>query len=315
MNFNVLQPVVVLVGPTAVGKTELSIQLAERFEAEIVSADSRLLYIGMDIGTAKPSQADRLRVPHHLIDVARPDEIWSLATFQHAASQVIAQIHARQRLPILVGGSGQYVRAILEGWQAPAVAPDPRLRNALEAWTAEITPLGLHTRLAALDPAAASKIDPSNTRRTIRALEVIFSTGELFSAQRTRMPSLYHSLVLGLTRPRADLYARIDARIEAMFQDGLVNEVQHLLDCGYSDELPNLSAIGYREVCAYLQGKMTLEQAKSTMQRQTRIFVRRQANWFKPDDPRIQWFTAGQGTLNAMTDVIIKWFELMKISG
>ncbi len=307
MDFIKLQPLVLLVGPTAVGKTELSIQLAERFHAEIVSADSRLLYIGMDIGTAKPSQADRQRVPHHLIDVARPDEIWSLATFQQAAYQAIAQIHARQHLPILVGGSGQYIRAILEGWQAPAVAPDSRLRNALETWGTVITPLGLHTRLAGIDPVAASKIDPSNVRRTIRALEVIFSTGELFSSQRKHSPRLYRSLVLGLTRPRSDLYDRVDARIESMFQQGLVDEVKQLLEQGYSHELPTLSAIGYREVCAYLQGKISLEQAKVTMKRQTRIFVRRQANWFKAGDPGIKWFNADVEALEAITVTVSNW--------
>ena len=307
MDYTKQQPLVALVGPTAVGKTELSIQLAERFKAEIVSADSRLLYTGMDIGTAKPTQAERARITHHLIDVAQPDEIWSLATYQHASVDVITQIHARQRLPLLVGGTGQYVRAILEGWQAPAVAPDPYLRKALQAWAESITPSGLHTRLAVIDPAAASQIDPSNLRRTIRALEVIFSSGELFSTQRMRLSSSYRSLVLGLTRPRLELYARIDARIEDMFRHGFIDEVKNLLEQGYSPELPTLTAIGYREVGAYLHGTITLEEAKTSMRRQTRVFVRRQANWFKPDDPHIHWFMAGPDTLNEMTTVISNW--------
>jgi tRNA dimethylallyltransferase len=263
----------------------------------------------MDIGTAKPTPAERALVPHHLIDIARPDETWSLAIYLQAAENAIAHIQARQRLPLLVGGSGQYIRAILEGWQVPVVAPDAPLRHALETWAESITPLGLHQRLAILDPKAALQIDYQNVRRTIRALEVIFSTGKPFSTQKNRQPSPYHCLILGLTRPRPELYARIDTRIEAMFQAGFTEEVKRLLEMGYSHELPNLSAIGYREVCAFILGKITLEEAKTQMKRQTRVFVRRQANWFKPDDPNIQWFTAGPNTLELMVEIVKNWLE------
>jgi tRNA dimethylallyltransferase len=303
-------PLVAIVGPTAAGKTEIAIQLAERLGGEIVSADSRLFYRGMDIGTAKPTAAERRRVPHHLIDVADPDEAWSLATFQQQASQAIAGIHARNRLPFLVGGTGQYFRAVTQGWTVPPVSPNPRLRGALEAWGEQVGKDGLHARLAALDPQAAASIDPRNLRRTVRALEVILSTGRRFSQQRQRGASPYRLLVLGLNRPRPELYARIDARVDAMLQAGLVQEVRGLLDKGYSPDLPTLSAIGYREMIAYLQGKIGLDEAVAQIKRQTRLLVRRQANWFKLDDPHIHWFVAGPQTTGQMQAEIEKIFDI-----
>lgn len=287
-------PLVVIVGPTAVGKTEISIQLAERLGGEIVSADSRLFYRSMDLGTAKPTPEQRARVPHHLIDVADPDQTWSLAVFQRAATEAIADIHTRGKLPLLVGGTGQYVHAVTHGWAPPAVAPDPRLRAELEGMAKSLGNDWLHKRLAALDLAAAERIDPRNLRRTVRALEVIFTTGRKFSEQRGQGDSPYRLLTLGLTRPRPELYARIDARIEAMFAAGLLDEVRVLLAKGYSPELPAMTSIGYRECAAVLEGRMTLEQARVQMRRLTRIFVRRQANWFKLGDPQIHWFEAGQ---------------------
>jgi tRNA dimethylallyltransferase len=298
---------VVILGPTAVGKTELALHLAERFQGEIVSADSRLFYCGMDIGTAKPTPEERQRIPHHLIDVAQPDEVWSLATFRQRAQETITDIHARGRLPFLVGGTGQYLRAVAQGWQPPEIQPDPRLRGALESWAAEIGFNGLHDRLAALDPQAAAVIDPHNLRRTVRALEVILTSGRRFSEQRKSGPSLYRLLQLGLIRPRPELYARIDARIAAMFRDGLVAEVQGLLDQGYSPDLPALSAIGYREVIAALQGQYSLTEAQHQIERNTRTFVRRQANWFKPDDPNIHWFTPGPNTIDEMEALVRNW--------
>ncbi len=293
-------PLVVILGPTAVGKTELSLRLAERLGGEIVSADSRLFYRGMDIGTAKPSPEERARVPHHLIDVADPDETWSLALFQRAARRAIADIHARGRLPFLVGGTGQYLRAVYEDWQLPEQRPHPRLRAALEAWGKTLGPEELHRRLALLDPPAASRIEPRNLRRTVRALEVIFLTGKRFSSQRRRGTPPYRTLLLGLTRPREELYARVDARIHAMLEAGLVEEVRSLLARGYAPDLPALSAIGYKQIAAYLEGKITLEEAIAEMKRLTRQFVRRQANWFKADDPAIHWFPAGEEALPAM---------------
>jgi tRNA dimethylallyltransferase len=306
-NQNSLIRLVVILGPTAVGKTEISIQLAERFAGEIVSADSRLFYRGMDIGTAKPSAEDRERVPHHLIDVADPDEIWSLALFQTEANKAIRDIYLKQHLPFLVGGTGQFIRSIIEGWSVPPVEPNPRLREALTLLSKKIGPTQLHNKLTILDPQAARNIDPTNVRRTIRAMEVIYSTGIRFSEQRKSGDIQYNSLIIGLTCPRVDLYQRIDERISSMIAAGFVEEVRQLLDRGYSAELPTMSAIGYSEIAAFIQGRITLEDAITLMKRRTRDFVRRQANWFKESDPQIHWFTTGKETVDAMGELIFNW--------
>ena len=297
---------ILLVGPTAVGKTELAIQLAERLDGEIVSADSRLFYRGMDIGTAKPTPAERARVRHQLIDIADPDEILSLAVFQQRAREAIADIHTRNKIPFLVGGTGQYVRAVTEGWTPPEVEPDERLREEFERLKGEKGIRWLHDKLRSLDPEAADKIDARNYRRTIRALEVIMTTGRRFSEQRGQSESAYHLITIGLTRPRSELYERVDRRIEAMFTGGLLDEVKRLHSKGYSPYLPTMSAIGYRECIRVLQGEITEEQAKAEIRRATRIFVRRQANWFKESDPNIKWFQVEDGVEEAIESYIRK---------
>ncbi|MGB7874890.1 MAG: tRNA (adenosine(37)-N6)-dimethylallyltransferase MiaA, partial [Anaerolineales bacterium] len=249
---------------------------------------------------------ERARVPHHLIDVANPDEIWSLAVFQQKATETITDIQARDKLPFLVGGTGQYVRAVTEGWTPPKVEPDPRLRGVFEKLAEEEDIYWLHEALKLNDPIAAEKIDPRNLRRTIRALEVIFTTGKPFSQQRGQSELPYDLLTIGLKRPREELYLRVDERIEAMFEAGFVDEVRDLLDKGYSPDLPTMSAIGYRECVRVIEGQMSVEQAKVEMRRATRVFVRRQANWFKEDDPDIHWFDAGQENLVRLVDDLIR---------
>ena len=303
------KPLVVIAGPTAVGKTEIALSVAERIGGEIVSADSRLFYRGMDIGTAKPTAEERMRVPHHLIDVSDPDERWSLTIFQERAQEAIAAVHARGKLPFLVGGTGQYIWAVIEGWQPPSQQPDPALRSAIEAWASEIGADELYRRLAILDPTAADVIDPRNLRRTVRALEVIFGSGRRFSDQRQKSPSPYDVLLIGLDRPRAELYARIDARIQAMLEGGFVAEVKALLDKGYSPNLPTLSAIGYREIVAYLKGEMSLEDAVIQMKRLTRRYVRQQGAWFRGEDTSIHWFEVDQDAAGRVYDLVKKWDE------
>jgi tRNA dimethylallyltransferase len=298
---------VVILGPTAVGKTEIAIQLAEQLDGEIVSADSRLFYRGMDIGTAKPSTQERTRIPHHLIDVAEPDETWSLAIFQLEANKAIHKIHAEHHRPFMVGGTGQFVRSIIEGWKLPAVKPDPHLRELLTQWSSVIGPNELHSKLAILDLQAANTIDPTNVRRTIRALEVILSTGKRFSDQKTSGYVLYDPLLIGLTRPRPELYQRIDERINRMIECGFVEEVRRLLELGYSPDLPTMSAIGYAEIVAYIQGNINLDEAIMLIKRRTRGFVRRQANWFKERDPAIHWFQVSAGTLEDTEKLIETW--------
>lgn len=294
------RPLILIVGPTAVGKTEVAIQLAERLNGEIVSADSRLFYRGMDIGTAKPTIEEQARVHHHLIDIANPDEILSLAVFQQKAREVIEDIHARNNLPFLVGGTGQYVRAVTQGWTPPEVKPDERLRDELKKLTDENGIFWLHDKLGSLDPEAAGKIDARNFRRTIRALEVIMTTGKKFSEQRGQSDSPYRLVTIGLRRPREELYRRVDARIETMFANRFVEEVKGLLAKGYPPSLPTMSAIGYRECVGVIQGQLTEEQAKVEIRRATRVYVRRQANWFKESDPNIHWFRVEEGIIDTM---------------
>jgi tRNA dimethylallyltransferase len=302
-------PLIVIVGPTGVGKSEIAIRLAERLNGEIVSADSRLFYRGMDIGTAKPTREERVRVPHHLIDVAEPDETWSLSVFQKAASDAIAEIRAHGRLPFLVGGTGQYIYAVTHGWAPPRVPPNPRMRTVLENMGLSMGKIWLHERLASIDAEAAASIDPRNMRQTVRALEVIFQTGMKFSQQRLHGDSEYRLMTIGLTRPRPELYARIDARIEAMFANGFLDEVRRLEQAGFSPILPTMSAIGYRECNAILQGKLSLLEAKAQMKRATRAFVRRQANWFKLEDPDIHWFDAGKAKSEDIATLINRFLD------
>lgn len=280
------KPLIAIVGPTAVGKTALSIKLAEEFRGEIASADSRQVYRGMDIGTAKPTADERRRVRHHLLDMVSPDQPFTLAEYQHHAYAAIAHIHARGLVPFLVGGSGLYVRAVLEGLSIPRVAPDHVRRKELERADAA----SLYARLQQFDPLAATKIDPRNKRRVIRAIEVCETTGKPISAQQTRDAPNYRVLRIGLTLPREELYRRINARVDQMIAAGLVDEVRGLSARGYSADVPAMSGLGYRQIELYLRGSISLEEAVRLLKRDTRRFVHHQYSWFRLDDARIRWF-------------------------
>ena len=286
------RPLIVILGPTGVGKTEIAIEIARRLDGEIISADSRLFYRGLDIGTAKPTLEEQSILPHHLIDVAEPDQEWSLAVYLPRALKSIEEIQAKGKLPFLVGGTGQYIQAVIQGWDLPGIIPDPALRFVLEDWAELIGPSGLRERLASLDPVAADGIDGPNIRRMIRALEVIFTSGKRFSDQKRRTGSPFDIFQIGLIRPREELYVRIDQRIDRMLERGLVAEVQGLLDSGYSPALSSLSAIGYKQIIAHLTEGVPLEEAVRQIRSKTRKYVRQQANWFKEDDPEIHWFSA-----------------------
>jgi tRNA dimethylallyltransferase len=289
--------VLVIVGPTAVGKTVLALHLGQLFGGEVISADSRQIYRHMDIGTAKPTPQERALVPHHLIDVVDPDQELTLAHYRRLATEAIHEVWARGKLPMLVGGTGLYIRALTEGWTVPEVPPNPDLRARLEAEAARLGAEALHAALARVDPLAAQRIDPRNVRRVIRALEVYEATGRPISAQQRRSAPAWRLLFIGLTRPRPELYARIDARVEEMLARGLEREVRWLLAQGYGAHLPAMSGLGYRQMIQYLQGEVTLDEAVALIKRHTRRFVRQQYNWFRLDDPRIHWYDLSTGPL------------------
>jgi tRNA dimethylallyltransferase len=285
--------IIVVAGPTAAGKTDLAIALASALGGEIISADSRQIYRGMDIGTAKATPEQRARVPHHLLDVVDPDQVLTLAEYQHMAYDTIAAVQARGCLPILTGGTGQYIRAVTEGWQIPEVAPDPFLRAALEAEARQGGAAALHARLASLDPRAAARIDYRNVRRVIRALEVRLVTGRPITELQAKSPPPWRVHWLGVTRPRAELYSRIDARVDRMIAGGLVDEVRRLAEAGYGWELPAMTGLGYRQIGQCLRGEIDLETAIILIKRGTRRFVQQQYNWFPLGDPAIHWLDPG----------------------
>lgn len=279
--------IVAVVGPTAAGKTELSLDLAERLDGEIVNTDAMALYRGMEIGTAKVPEGDRRGIPHHLLDRLSVTEPAAVAEFQGWARAEVATIRAAGRTPILVGGSALYTRAVIDVFDFPGT--DPALRSRLEAELAEIGPGRMHDRLAAVDPVAASKILPDNGRRIVRALEVIELTGEPFDAALPEPTYVDPRTVqIGVLIDRETMDARIEERVDQMFEVGFVDEVERLLADGLASGRTASRAIGYSEVAAYLAGELTLTEARDQTIRATRRFARRQASWHRRD-PRIVW--------------------------
>jgi tRNA dimethylallyltransferase len=287
--------VVVLLGPTGVGKTPLAVDLARDLGGEVVSADSRQVYRRMDIGTAKPTPAQRAAIPHHLLDIVDPDEGFSLAEFCERAHTVLCEIAGRGRVPLLVGGTGQYLAALLEGWRIPRVPPQPAFRERLAEEAREHGGESLYRRLQAVDPEAAARILPGNLRRIIRALEVYEFTGELFSRQRRREKPPYNFLVFGLTMERPALYRRVDERAAEMVRQGLVAEVRSLLAAGYGWDLPAMSSLGYIQFRPYVEGRSSLEEAVARLQHDTHAFIRHQYTWFRRL-PVERWIEAGSET-------------------
>lgn len=280
---------VIITGPTATGKTETGVNVALACGGEIVSADSMMVYRGMDIGTAKPSASEMRGVPHHLIDVADPDEEFNVARYQRLAGEGITGILGRNRLPLLVGGTGLYIRSVAEDYRF-GVQADRRLRNRLQE-TAELYGTArLHRHLAVVDPVAARRLHPNDQRRIIRALEVYYQSGIPFSRHPGRRGGApkYLPVMFGLNMDRARLYRRIEARVDAMVQAGLVREVQTLLAKGYGPELTAMRGLGYKEIAAHLRGELTLEEAIRMLKRNTRRFAKRQLTWFRRDE-RIRW--------------------------
>jgi tRNA dimethylallyltransferase len=301
-------PLVVLLGPTAAGKTELALRLAQVFNGEIVGADSRQIYRGLDIGSAKPTPEQQARARHHLIDVVAPDETLSLAGYLTLANAAIVDIAARGRLPLLVGGTGQYLTALTEGWQAPQVAPDPGLRAELEEYAREHGKQALYARLLAADPAAEAFVDGNNVRRVVRALEVTLTTGQPFSAQRQRVAPPYTVLQIGLTMAREALYARADARLDQMMAAGFLDEVRGLLAQGFDRRLPSLSALGYRQLAAHVLDGVALDAPLEQTRYATHDFIRRQITWFRGHDSGILWLEAEHAG-PALLEATGRWLE------
>ncbi len=302
---------VTIVGPTATGKSRLALHLAQTFDGEIVSADSRQVYRHMDIGTAKLSHEELSLVPHHLINIINPDENFSLAQYQELAYRTISDIQERNKLALLVGGSGLYIRSVVEGWGIPHVPPDPELRQSLEK-AAEADKDELYQQLMKVDPVAGQRIDPRNIRRVTRALEVYSSTRIPFSQLQHKKAPPFEVLIIGLTTDRAELYRRIDVRVDEMIEQGLVEEVKKLVNMGYVSNLPAMSGIGYKQMALFLRGELTLPAAIQQIKFETHRFVRHQYNWFQLKDERIEWFDIQNEPGLEITELVAKFVGVRK---
>ena len=292
-----MPPLLVVGGPTATGKTALAVQLAQAFHGEIVGADARQVYRGLDIGTGKARTTELHGIVHHLLDVASPDELFSVTQYAALAMEAIHDIQRRGKLPILVGGTGLYLRAVVDGLLPPEVPPQPALRAALQQrWQADRD--DLLRELAARDPLTAQRIDARNPRRVIRAMEVVLTTGRPFSEQQGRTPPPMATLMLALSAERPLLHRLADHRVDAMLSSGLEEEVRRLQVAGYDFSLPAFTAVGYREMAAYLSGGAGLAEARRQMQQATHAYQRRQLTWFRADR-RYLWLDLTQGDLAA----------------
>jgi tRNA dimethylallyltransferase len=277
-----MQSLIILVGPTAVGKTNLAVDVALHFGAEIISADSMQIYRGLDIGTAKPSPPERRGVPHHLIDVVLPDQPFTVVDYQNHYQKIKAQLETKGTLPLLTGGTGLYIQAVTQGFIFPDTPPNQELRATLRQ-EAEISGRqAVYQRLVELDPKAARKIHPQDLKRTVRALEVTIAT-----VQRTQLPT--NMIYLGLTRTRSELYDRINRRVDQMIATGLLEEVASLVAKGYSSDLQSMQGLGYKELIPVLDGETTLEEAVDLIKQRTRHYAKRQETWFRRE-PVETWF-------------------------
>jgi tRNA dimethylallyltransferase len=298
------QKVLAIVGPSASGKTALAIEIARQIGGcEAINADSRQVYRNMDIGTAKPTAEERDALPHWLVDIVSPDEPFSLGRWLDLAKEALETIWGRGHMPIVVGGTGQYIWALLEGWRVPQVPPQEDLRREMEARAPE----DLLAELQRIDPASEEYIQPSNVRRVIRALEVYYATGKPFSYWRTKDAPEFDAMILGLRLSRATLYERIDSRVDAMIEAGFLDEVRSLVDRGYACDLPAMSGIGYRELCEHLAGELTLDEAVERAKTSTHRLARHQNAWFKASDERIHWLEASDDIPDRASRIVEEW--------
>ena len=284
--------VLAIVGPTASGKSRLGMEIALSVGGEIIGADSRQVYRHMDIGTAKPPVEDRRTVRHHLIDIIDPSDDYSVGLYVRQARKAIADVLECGGVPIVVGGTGQYVWALLEGWNVPEISPNLSLRADLQERMGRIGLPGLVRELEELAPSAVKRIDLANPRRVIRALELALQSPEGEPGAPTRTPPPFQATIISIKTDRAKLYDRINDRVDAMFEDGWIGEVEKLLEMGYGPELPALSSLGYREICELHRGERSLDDALNSIKTKTRRFARKQGAWFRSNDGRIRWFSS-----------------------
>jgi tRNA dimethylallyltransferase len=303
------KPLLIILGPTASGKTNLAIEIAQAVQGEIISADSRQIYRFMDIGTAKPTPAQQAEIPHHLLDVVNPDESLSLAQYQRMTYDTITAIHERGHLPMLVGGTGQYITAVIEGWTIPEVPPNEALRTELETFAAEQGAMALHERLAQLDPTAAANIDYRNVRRVVRALEVCIETGQAISELQRKRPPPYHMMTYGLTMDRDRLYEITDRRVDQMMEQGFLEEVRQLLAAGYNRKLPSMSGLGYAQLAAHVLDDRPLANSILDTKHATHDFIRRQYTWFRGHDSGILWHNIEQLDRAALIEATARWVQ------
>ncbi|HEX7056400.1 MAG TPA: tRNA (adenosine(37)-N6)-dimethylallyltransferase MiaA [Bacilli bacterium] len=289
------QKLLVLVGPTAVGKTKYSLEIARRFDCEIISGDSMQVYRGMDIGTAKLLPHEREGIPHHLIDILPPDEPFSVSDFKRLAKQAISDITGRGKLPFIVGGTGLYIESVLFEYNFSKAGSDEAFRREQRRFAEEYGAEALHAKLRAIDAETANRLHPNDLRRIIRALEIFHLTGVTVSrqlAEQTRT-SPYQACLLGLTMDRAKLYERIEARVDAMVKAGLIAEVEGLLKQGYDSGLVSMQALGYKEIIAGLRGEIPMDEAIALIKRDSKRFAKRQLSWFRHMDG-IEWVDVGE---------------------
>jgi len=307
MSTRAARKLIAVVGATATGKSDAAVTVAEALAGEVVSIDAYQVYRGLDIGTAKASAALRARVPHHLLDIADPGDQLTLARFLDAAQAAMEGIWSRGKLPVLAGGSGQYIWALLEGWNVPRVPPNQALRAELEELVARQGNPALVARLAAVDPEAAARLDPENPRRLVRAIEVVEREGRPLAACQTRSPIDAEVLILGLRLPRDELYRRLDERTDAMYEAGFLDEVRRLREEGRGEAVPVRGGVGYKEASLHLDGAFGLEEAVRRHKNANHRLVRRQSAWFKETDPRITWVDAGAGAAERCLALAREW--------
>lgn len=279
------KPLLAIVGPTAAGKTALSLKMAEKFDGEIISADSRQVYKHMDIGTDKIPPAARKNIPHHMIDVVEPNREFTVADFKRMATQAISDIHRRNRVPILCGGTGLYINVITQDYQLPDVPPNEELREELRKILEQKGPVFLHGILQEKDMEVANKIHPNNVPYVIRALEIL--DGGAQKINQKREPK-YDIFIIGIDWPKEVLYQKINSRVDELMENGLLNEVKTLLMKGYNAKMPSLTSLGYLELIQFLEGHVTLEEAVEEIKKNTRNYCKRQMTWFRRDK-NIHW--------------------------